>query len=172
MDEKRQENIKNNFTNYLSNSLLKKTEFDLNIFKRFEENSIESLTTANKLFNEETSYLWTIVASYYSMFYIASAYIYKKGYKAQHKIVHKVINDALIILSKDELEEKFIKEYEEEKEKALNIAETMLDSYGFERNKRSTFQYEMTTNLKKSKAETSLKRAKEFVNTFRELLNK
>ena len=52
----------------------------------------------------------------------------------------------------------------------LFTTESMLDSFDFERAKRSSFQYEMGKDLKKSKAETSLKRAKEFVAVFRELI--
>ncbi len=172
MDEKRINQAKQNVQSYLSDSLLKKISFDRNIFERFEQNAVESLTVANNLFENSISYLWTIVASYYSMFYIANAFLYKKGYKAQHKIVHKVVTDALIVFSKDELEAKFLEEYEEEKDKALSIAENLLDSFEFERAKRSTFQYEMGSDLKKAKAETSLKRAKEFVGVFREIMNK
>ena len=104
------------------------------------------------------------------MFYIANAFIYKKGYKTSHKIVHKIISDALIVLVKKDIEIKYIKEYEEEKEKALSLAEQLLDNFEFERAKRSTFQYEMTKEIKESKSKTSLNRAKEFVSVFRRLL--
>jgi uncharacterized protein (UPF0332 family) len=170
MDEKRINEAKHNYYSYLSESLLKRTIFNQDIFDKFLENTLESLAVANELFTNKTSFLWTIVSSYYAMFYIANAFIYKKGYKAQHKIVHKVVNDALIVLAKDELEQKFLEEYEEEKDKALSIAENLLDSYEFERAKRSAFQYEMTRELKESKAKTSLKRAKDFVNIFREIM--
>lgn len=105
------------------------------------------------------------------MFYIASAYVYKKGYKAQHKIVHKVIGEALITISREHLTEKMIEYYEEEKDKALSIAESLLDNFEFERAKRARFQYEMTESIKESKAKTSLLRAKEFVDTFRKVLD-
>lgn len=171
MNEKRIKEAKNNFNKYLTEDLLRREVFDKNIYTKFHQNAIESLKVANELYNNEISFLWTIVSSYYAMFYIASAYIYKKGYKAQHKIVHKIINDTLIELAKVDLELKFLEDYEEEKEKALSIAETLLDSYEFELSKRSRFQYEMTEELKKAKANTSLERAKEFVATFRELLD-
>lgn len=172
MNEKRIEEAKVNFRNYLSENMIKKERFNEDIYKRFYENSLESLRTANELSQNKTSNLWVIVSSYYSMFYIASAYVYKKGYKAQHMIVHKVINDALIVLSEKELKSKLLEDYEEEKEKALNIAETMLDNYEYERTKRSRFQYEMTEELKESKSKTSLERAKEFISIFRQILDK
>ncbi|MBU1198859.1 MAG: hypothetical protein KKF46_02330 [Nanoarchaeota archaeon] len=168
MNEKRIKEAENNFHSYISEQLLKKEEFNQNIYNRLHQNSLESLRVANEIF--KTSFLWTIVTSYYAMFYIASAYIYKKGYKAQHKIVHKVINDALIVLAKNNLKEKLLEEYEEEREKALSIAENLLDNYEYERSKRARFQYEMTEDLKESKAKTSLNRSKEFVEIFRRML--
>ena len=162
----------NNFNKYLDEELIKKVDFQNIIFEKYYENSLESLRVANNLFQNKTSFLWVIVTSYYAMFYIASAYVYKKGYKASHQIVHKVINDALIFLAKDELELKFLKEYNEEKEKALSIAEQLLDDFQYERAKRSSFQYEMNKELKESRARTSLNRAKNFIEVFRELLLK
>lgn len=171
MNEKRIKEAENNFHNYISEQLLKKEEFNQNVYNRLHQNSLESLRVANELFNNKTSFLWTIVSSYYAMFYIASAFIYKKGYKAQHKIVHKVINDALIVLAKNSLKEELLEEYEEEREKALSIAENLLDNYEYERSKRARFQYEMTEDLKEAKAKTSLNRSKEFVEVFRRILD-
>ena len=172
MDENRIKEAKHNFSLYLSEGLLKKSGFNQNIFDKFIGNAIESLAVANELFTNKMSYLWTIVSSYYAMFYIANAFVYKKGYKAQHKIVYKVINEAIITLAKEELESRLLEEYEEEKDKALSIAENLLESFEYERAKRSAFQYEMTKQLKESKAKTSLERAKRFVNIFRILLLK
>ena len=96
----------------------------------------------------------------------------KCGYKSQHQIVHKIINDSLIVLAKDKLEKHYFKEYEEEKNKALSASESLLDSYEYERIKRSRFQYETTEDIKRSKALTSLNRAKKFVLVLRKLINK
>jgi len=171
MNEKRLKEAEQNFREFVSESLLKKEKFDRNIFERFYQNSLESLRAADSLLESRTSFLWTIVSSYYAMFYIASAYVYEKGYKAQHKIVHKVVGEALIVLAKDELTEKMIEYYEEEKDKALSIAENLLNNFEFERAKRARFHYEMTEAIKESKAKTSLSRAKEFVSVFRKMLD-
>ena len=168
MDETRIRQAKQNYDAYLQEDLLVKTRFDKDIYKKYLDNSLESLQVAQETKN--LSPLWTIVTSYYAMFYIANAYLYKKGYKTKHKIVHKIIADALITLARKELEEQLIQEYEEEKDKALSLAQQLLDEFEYERAKRSTFQYEMTKELKETKAETSLNRAKNFVKTFRELL--
>ena len=150
----------------------KKEPFRDIVYQTYLKNSAESLNVANELFKNKTSSLWVVVSSYYSMFYIASAYIYKKGYKAGSEIVHQVINEALIGFSKNDLEKHFLEEYEEEKEKALSASSNLLDSYEFERTKRSRFQYETTEEIKESKAKTSLERAKNFVAVMRQLLNK
>ncbi len=170
MDIKKIEEAKVNFDSYLNNDLLKKVDFDENIFNKFQQNSVESLEVANELFNNKTSSLWVVVSSYYAMFYIASAYIYKKGYKTEHKIVHKIISDALIVLAKKDLTTKILEDFETERENALSIAENLIDSLEYERAKRSRFQYEMTEQIKESKANTSLNRAKEFVSIFRKLI--
>jgi uncharacterized protein (UPF0332 family) len=171
MDEERLRIAKLNFDKYLEDSYLRKEKLNIDILNRLEQNAIESLVSSKELFDKKISFLWTVVTSYYSMFYIASAYVYKRGYKAQHKIVHKVINEALIVLSKNELETSLLEDYEEEKEKALSIAENLLDSFEYERSKRASFQYEMTSDLKESKAKTSLKRAQNFLQIFRKLIN-
>jgi uncharacterized protein (UPF0332 family) len=164
------DDAKNNFDMYLQEGLLKKEKVNPNILKRLENNAVESLVAAKEVFDNKISLLWTVVTSYYAMFYIASAFIYTKGYRAQHKIVHKVVYDALVVLSKNELEKNLLEEYAEEKDKALSIAEQLLDSFEYERAKRASFQYEMTSELKESRAKTSLERAQRFVEVFRVLL--
>lgn len=172
MDETSIGEVKARFNSYIADYLLVRSTFEPNIFKRYEENAIESLIVADELFSNNISFLWTVVASYYSMFYIASAYVYKKGYKAQHRIVHKVIGDALFVLGKDELCMHLLEFYQEEKEKALALAESLLDDLEFERSKRASFQYEMAVDIKRRKAETSLSRAKNFVDIFRIIINR
>ncbi len=49
-------------------------------------------------------------------------------------------------------------------------AEKLFQDLEFERDKRNKFQYNMTESIKKSYAETSLKRAKEFINEIEVLI--
>lgn len=170
MDEKRSKIAETNFKNYLRDGLIKKEIFRNIVYHTYLKNAIESLSVANELLKNKTSYLWVVVSSYYSMFYIASAYLYKKGYKAGYSIVHQVINEALIVISKNDLEKHFLEEYEEEKERALAAGENLLKEYGFEKAKRARFQYETTDAIKEAKAKTSLERAKNFVAIMRQLL--
>ena len=170
MDEKRVKIAENKFKNYLRDGLIKKESFHDIIYQTYLKNAAESLNVANEIFKNKTSSLWVVVSSYYSMFYIASAYLYKKGYKAGQEIVHQVVNEALIVLSKSDLEKHFLEEYEEEREKALAASENLLKDYEFEKTKRARFQYETTEEIKEAKAKTSLERAKNFVAVIRQLL--
>ena len=171
MDIKRVKIAERNFNNYLKDGLIKREAFREIVYQTYMKNASESLNVANELLKNKLSYLWTVVCSYYSMFYIASAYLYKKGYKAGQEIVHQVINESLIVLSKSDLERHFLEEYEEEKEKALAASENLLKDYDSERAKRARFQYETTETIKEAKARTSLERAKKFTEIIRQLLS-
>ena len=172
MDEKRIKLAEDNFRRYLRDNLIKKERFEDLIYNTYFNNAIESLKVAEEIFNNKTSPLWVVVSSYYSMFYIASAYVYKKGYRTGHEIVHQIINEAVIVLARRDLEKHYLEEYEEEKQKALSASQNLLDSYESEKLKRSAFQYETTGEIKESKAKTSLERAKNFVATLRQIINK
>jgi len=131
--------------------------------------------TAHELLkNQLKSYLWVIVISYYSMFYMANALLLQYGYKTQDKIAHKVTSDALIVLVLDKLRKELLDDYEAIQKDALEIAsakaESVIESYSLELDKRSTFQYNMLEQTKESKARTSLKRASEFVFELKKLL--
>ena len=53
---------------------------------------------------------------------------------------------------------------------ALDLSDTLLQSYDAERSKRSEFQYETTEEIKEAKAKTSLMRAEEFSKEIEKLL--
>jgi hypothetical protein len=108
------------------------------------------------------------------MFYVASAVLYKLGYKVGDKIPHKVVSDALIVFVKDKLKESLIEDYEELRDEALllakNKAESIVETFDFARSKRGFIQYKTKEAVKVSKAETSLKRAEEFIFEMKKLL--
>lgn len=160
---------------YLEENLIKRIEkFDGNIFSIFKKNSEESLMVADMLFKERLSYLWVIVASYYAMFYMANAVLYKSGYKIGHKIPHKVTSDSLIVFVRDKLRKSILEDFEEAKDEALELAsiraDEALETFDYERVKRSRFQYEMTESVKMAKAKTSLDRSKRFIFEMEKLL--
>ncbi|HIG94828.1 MAG TPA: hypothetical protein HA283_04495 [Nanoarchaeota archaeon] len=170
MDEARIKQAENNFKNYLDEGKIKKINFDKQIYTTYLRNSIESLSVAEKLFKDNTSSLWVVVTSYYSMFYITCAYLYKLGYKAGSEIVHQVVNESLIVQGRHKIKNYLLENYSEEKMKALIIVDNHLDNFEREKAKRASFQYETTEMIKETKAKTSLERAKEFVRLMREIL--
>ncbi|HLD43533.1 MAG TPA: HEPN domain-containing protein [Candidatus Nanoarchaeia archaeon] len=150
---------------YLSDGLLTKADFDRQVFTILEKNANESLSVAEILYNGKHSWLWVIVISYYSMYYIANAVLFKMGYKVGEKISHKVTADSLIALVRDKLKGSLIEEYEEMQKEALAgiKADELMQAFDYEREKRGIFQYTTNESAKEAKAKTSLERAKEFV---------
>ncbi|MBI4918466.1 hypothetical protein HY837_00940 [archaeon] len=119
-------------------------------------------------------HIWVVVISYYSMFYIANAVLLELGYKTSDKIVHKVTNEALIVLIMDKIKKGLLEEYENLRADALEIASIKSDEiisfYELELDKRSRFQYNMTESNQEQKANTSLTRAKQFMLEMKKLL--
>lgn len=174
IDDKRKKEAQSNFTRYLQEGLLKKENNEL-ARSKYLENADISLKTANELMQSPLKpYLWVIVTSYYSMFYMANAVLLQYGYKTQEKIAHKVTSDALIVLVLDKLRKELLEDYETLQKDALEIAsakaEAVIESYSLELEKRSRFQYNMLEQTKENKAHTSLKRASEFVFELKKLL--
>ena len=159
---------KNNFANYQREGLIKKVALNKNILAILTQNSEESLIEAQKT----SSALWKIVMSYYSMFYIANAVLLKNGYKVGDQIAHKVTSDALIVLVKEKLNKELLENYEEARNQALSTmkADEIIQSFEYERAKRSKFQYTTTEKAKENKAQTSINRAKEFMLAMKKLL--
>lgn len=175
LNEKRIKEAETNIKSYLSEGLIKKEAFNSIVFNVLMNNSNESIETAIFLSSNKKSSLWIIVSAYYSMFYIANAVLYKLGYKVGDKISHKVTSDALIVYVRNKLRDNLIEDYEKMKEEALliakNKAEGLLEDFDYERKKRSFIQYQTKEVEKTLKAETSLKRAKQFLFEINALLN-
>jgi len=177
LDEKRVQEAEKNLKRYLEEGLIAKAKNDLAL-KRYMTNSDLSLETAERLSkledNKYKPYLWIIVTSYYSMFYIANAVLLHIGYKVGDKISHKVTSDALIALARGKLKKEMIEDYEKAEADALELISSKVDSLlsGFdsERLKRSKFQYEMDEEVERGKSTTSLSRAKVFVFEMKKLL--
>lgn len=165
LNEKRIREAENNVKMYLENGLLKKIAVvDNRIVDILVKNSGESLRVAEVLFRNNLSNLWTMVCSYYAMYYISRALLYKLAYKVGEKISHKVTADALIVYVRNKLKDFLLEDYENAREDAMEIAglkaDELIKSFDFERIKRSKFQYSMTHTVMRSKAQTSLERAK------------
>ncbi len=165
LDDKRKKEAEVNVRSYLEEGLLRKSDFNENVFHILKKNAMDSLDIANFLYANNKSNLWVIVISYYSMFYIANALLYKLGYKVGDKIVHKVTVDALIVFARDKLREHLIESYEDTMDEALATikSDELIKYFDFERKKRGLIQYNTSEEIKRSKAKTSLDRTKEFV---------
>lgn len=173
-DAKQKKEAKQNFDKYLQDGLIKK-EKNETARAMYLKNADLSLNLAEDCMNSALRpYLWVVVISYYSMFYIANAVLLNLGYKTGDKIVHKVTSDALIVLVMDKIRKGLLEEYEDAKEDALEIAsirsEELMAFYSLEMDKRSRFQYDMTESIQEQKAKTSLKRAGEFILEMKKLL--
>jgi uncharacterized protein (UPF0332 family) len=166
IDEKRKKEAADNFSQYLRDGLIRKQK-DEGAGKMYMHNAEISLSLAEKILDDPLKpYLWSIVISYYSMFYMANAVLLHLGYKTGRKIVHKVTSDALIVLVLNKLRKELLEEYENIRDDALEIAsirsEELLKNYELELEKRSKFQYNMTLKVQEQMAQTSVKRAMEF----------
>lgn len=171
MDKERIRIAEKNFTNYLEEGKIKKTnKFDELVYSTYLKNGRESLNVANQLSQNKTSSLWVVVSSYYSMFYMACAYLYKLEYKPGDEIVHQVVNESLIVQGRHKIKNYILENYSEEK--ALIIVDNYLDNYEREKAKRASFQYHTTEEIKESKAKTSLERVREFLTLIEEILQK
>lgn len=175
LSEARIKEAESKVRHYLDDGLLRKIpKIDINVKNIMLKNCEESLKLAEIIFSNNYSNLWTVVCSYYSMFYVANAVLYELGLKVGDKIVHKVTADALIVHVRNKLTKSLIEDYEKSKEEALEIAkvesEEILQSFDSEQIKRSTFQYGMTDQVIKGKAQTSLERAKKLVYEFKKLI--
>jgi uncharacterized protein (UPF0332 family) len=115
-------------------------------------------------------FLWVVNASYYSMFYMARALLECEGIRIKTDMsVHAVTFDAIIhhFYLTGKLQKEFIQDFIEAKEDAAQIlgkqkADELMEEYFFEKKKRSEFTYEMGSILVKTKAATSLERARRF----------
>lgn len=175
LDEERIKKAQKNVRKYIEDNFLWKFKvFRKEILETYKRNYKESLDVAKRLFDEKLSNLWVVVISYYSMYYIANAVLYKIGYKIGSKVSHKITADALIVFVRDKLKKSLIEEYEEAKEEALDIigrkTDEIIGSFDKEMEKRSFFQYETTEQIKRAKARTSFERTKRFVFEMEKLL--
>lgn len=153
---------------YLEKNMITKGTVAPIIIRTYKDNALESLSSAQLLKNHSS--LWTIVTSYYSMFYIANAILCKLGYKVGEFQSHEITKHALHVFVANKLKKELLMQYEEEQVKALAICDTLLESYSQELIKRHDFQYDMSMQMKEAYAKTSMQRAREFVDALSKLL--
>lgn len=155
----------------------------------FLNKAINSLQVSKRLLqisNDEKdsleAYMWVINSAYYSMFFAATSILAHFKHKIDINIgIHKITYHALVyyfLIDDNKLQKHFIEEYAslyEDAEQLLQISEKkaheVIISLDLEREKRSDFTYEMGFISEKRKAETSIKRANEFLTEVRKIID-
>src|SRR3989344_8326502 len=186
--------IEANINTYLNEGLFKKGEYE-ELIDFYVKTAKKTLQTADillqisedselkkqlNLLEDFETYLWVITTSYYSMFYMVNALFSKNGIKLSDKIVHKVASDIFYFyfIKNKKIAKELYEIYEEAKDQTMDLiryseqAEKLFQDLEFEREKRHRFQYDMTESIKRGYAETSLKRAKQFINEIELILRK
>lgn len=148
------------------------------------------IETKRKLGLEEDfeCYMWAVVCSYYSMFYAVNSALATRSIKIGDEIVHKAALNCLIFyfLKTGRLAKHLLEEYEIMQDEVLELigseqkilqkmqkrAFELIQSFDFERKKRGTFQYKITIDVKKTVAQTSLNRAKNFLFEMEKLIKR
>lgn len=184
LDEKKLLESKKRFKQYLDDGLIttkNKSEF-VDFFILNADNSLNSANllydlSINKEMQTKTGYLnfngflWVVNASYYSMFYIARALLESEGIKLKSELsIHLLTFDAIInfFYINKKLGKNFIDDFEESMGEMVELlgkqkADLLIEDYFFEKGKRSSFTYKTDEIVIKSKAKTSLERARRFV---------
>jgi len=133
--------------------------------------------------------IWVVVIAYYGMFYTASAALAKLGLKVSDKIPHKVTQDALTVyfLQNKRIAKSLLEDYKATKAEVLNLmnvneedllkdfqikAQELVATFDFQRKRRGEFQYEIKTGAKQQVAQTSLDRAKKFIQEMTKVIQK
>jgi len=157
---------------YIADGLLVKETSKQHILDVFVKNADESLALAKDILENDKSDLWVVVTSYYAMFYMANAVLYKKGLKVGDTSAHAITANALIVYVRNSLKKSLLEEFADAMNDAQATMKTgnIISSFINERKKRGQFQYSIQASLKKSKAQTSFQRAKDFVFALRKLL--
>ena len=125
--------------------------------------------------------LWTINASYYSMFYMARALLENSGIKVKSdsstQSIHQMVFQALVYFFyiNKRLERKLIEDFREAIQESSEIlgkekAKKLVEEYKSEKDKRGIFTYELGQIAMQNKAKTSLERAKFFNQEIRKLI--
>lgn len=126
-------------------------------------------------------YMWVINSSYYAMFYAATALLAKYNHRIKKEQgLHMLTYHALVYYFLDndkKMAMHLLEQYKYAEEESLELlqmaeekAKQQIENIKLELEKRRIFTYEMGVFAEKKKAETSLKRAQEFVTGVKQML--
>jgi len=192
LDNKKIEEIRKLVPKLINDGIVSKKEEYKNLTDFFRENSEDSLNSAQLLYKVSTSsklqdstgfpnlkgFLWVINASYYSMFYMATALLTNFRIKIKSEIgIHKLTFNTFVyyFYLTNKISKKYVEQFlealedsedllgrEEIIKKADEKAKELITSFDFEREKRTTFTYELERTKIETKAKISLERANHF----------
>lgn len=201
LDEKKIEKIKKLVPQLLNEGLIKRNDEYKKLTQFFIENAQDSLNSAKLLFEVSTNsklmeltgfrnfkgYLWTINASYYSMYYIANSLLASEGIKVTAEAgVHKITFNAFVyyFYLTGKITKKYVEEFleaqkdseellgREEIAKEADIkAKKLIEDLAYESEKRKVFTYELKRTNIEAKAKTSIERAQSFLTEIMKMLN-
>ena len=126
-------------------------------------------------------YMWIINTAYYSMFYAVTSLLAKYNHRIKvEQGLHALTYHALVYYFLDldkKLAKHIIEQYQQAELEASELLQTAeqkarehIEKVKFELSKRREFTYEMGKIAEKSKAETSIKRAEEFLTLVKEMI--
>ncbi len=193
LEEKKLKEAEKRVKQYVSDGIIKtkgKAEHT-SFFLKNADDSIDSAKALYEISNDAekqkflgfasfNGLLWTVNASYYSMFYMARALLENEGIKIKTDIsIHSVTFDMVVshFYLTGKLQKELLDDFADAKEDAAELlgkqkADELIEEYFYEKNKRSTFTYEMGEILVKSKAKTSLERAQKFRREIKKIIEK
>ncbi len=193
LDNKKLKEVEYRLKNYVAEGTIKTKAVptDVNFFLKNAENSIASAKLLFDVSSREdlrqatgylkfNGYLWVINASYYSMFYMARALLDNMGVSLKSELsIHALTFDALVyyFYLTGKLQKELIEAYAEAKGEAAGLlgketADELIETYFYERNKRTQFTYETGELAMQSKAKTSLERADKFNTELKRIIKK
>lgn len=126
-------------------------------------------------------YMWVINTAYYAMFYAGTALLAKYNHRIKgEQGIHSLTYHALIYYFLDndkKLSKHILGQYKQAEEEAGELLQTVeqkardhIEQVKFELAKRREFTYEIGKVAERAKAETSIRRAEEFVTLVKELI--
>ncbi|MFH1456016.1 MAG: hypothetical protein ABIF40_03635 [archaeon] len=183
IDNKKLKEAESRVKHYLRDGSIK-TKQKIEFTDFFLTNAKKSLNSANALYDLSTDkdlqqktgyinfdgFLWVVNASYYSMFYMARALLENEGIKIKSDLsVHAITFDVIIsfFYLNGKLQKRIIEDFAEAKEEANELlgkqkADQLIEDYFWEKGKRAIFTYNTKEIVIKTKAKTSIERAKRF----------
>ncbi|VVB81388.1 Uncharacterised protein [uncultured archaeon] len=204
IEDKELSQAERNIQDYLNEELLTKKPEHQQFTPFYLKNAKMSFQVAQFLYNLSTNsdtkksagvpddfecFLWVVVTSYYSMFYIANAALSKLGFKVGEKFAHKITQDALLVhfIKNNKLAKHLLDEYKQTKDEVLNLmglneeellkefqlkAKQLIATFDYQRKRRGEFQYEIQTSAKQHVAQLSLDRARTFIQEMNKVIDK